>query len=153
MPCISLQSPGARLLRSSGKDRSVEGGEEGKKGRKHGCQMAIAKFLDCRCLALPALRTWIPWITPPALHPDAIQGKEGIKFCHLATLGSSPPTTFHRAFPPFGLFRFVFPLFTSRRPAVGTCLDSLSRLTRQQLSGGRRQRNCYSPLSPLPLSL
>ena len=22
----------------------------------------------------------------PALHPDAIQGKEGIKFCHLATL-------------------------------------------------------------------
>ena len=24
---------------------------------------------------------------PPALHPGAIQGKEGIKFCHLATLG------------------------------------------------------------------
>ena len=23
---------------------------------------------------------------PPALHPGAIQGKEGIKFCHLATL-------------------------------------------------------------------
>ena len=28
-----------------------------------------------------------PWIAPtPALHPGAIQGKEGIKFCHLATL-------------------------------------------------------------------
>ena len=27
-----------------------------------------------------------PWIAPHALHPGAIQGKEGIKFCHLATL-------------------------------------------------------------------
>ena len=27
-----------------------------------------------------------PWIALPALHPGAIQGKEGIKFCHLATL-------------------------------------------------------------------
>ena len=27
-----------------------------------------------------------PWIAPPALHPGAIPGKEGIKFCHLATL-------------------------------------------------------------------
>ena len=27
-----------------------------------------------------------PWIAPPhALHPGAIQGKEGIKFCHLPT--------------------------------------------------------------------
>ena len=33
--------------------------------------MAIARFLDRMCFAL---------------HPGAIQGKEGIKFCHLATL-------------------------------------------------------------------
>ena len=26
----------------------------------------------------------------PTLHPGTIQGKEGIKFCHLATLRSSP---------------------------------------------------------------
>ena len=29
-----------------------------------------------------------PWIAPPALHPGAIQGKGGIKFCHLANLVS-----------------------------------------------------------------
>ena len=58
------------------------------------------------CLALRASGLWLryatlqnlipsfPWIAPPrpppcaphALHPCAIQGKEGIKFCHLATL-------------------------------------------------------------------
>ena len=27
-----------------------------------------------------------PFLCPHALHPDAIQGKERIKFCHLATL-------------------------------------------------------------------
>ena len=29
---------------------------------------------------------YFPWIAPPALHLGAIQGKEGIKFFHLATL-------------------------------------------------------------------
>ena len=29
-------------------------------------------------------------LRPHALHPGAIQGKEGIKFCHLATLRPSP---------------------------------------------------------------
>ena len=60
--------------------------------------MAIARFLDCMCLALRASGLWLrcatlqnlipsfPWIAPPTLHPVAIQGKEGIKFCHLATL-------------------------------------------------------------------
>ena len=50
------------------------------------------------CLALRASGLWLryatlqnlipsfPWIAPHALHPGAIQGKEGIKFCHLATL-------------------------------------------------------------------
>ena len=64
----------------------------------HGCQTAIAKFLDRMCLALLASGLWLryatlqnmipsfPWIVPHALHPGAIQGKEGIKFCHLATL-------------------------------------------------------------------
>ena len=64
----------------------------------HGCQMAIARFFDRMCLALQASGLWLryatqrnlipsfPWIAPHALHPGAIQGKEGIKFCHLATL-------------------------------------------------------------------
>ena len=64
----------------------------------HGCQMAIARFLDPMRLAIRASGLWLryatlqnlipsfPWIAPPALHPGAIQGKEGIKFCHLATL-------------------------------------------------------------------
>ena len=55
--------------------------------------MAIARFLDHICLALRAsglyssatLRCKIG-LRPHALHPGAIQGKEGIKFCHLATL-------------------------------------------------------------------
>ena len=66
---------------------------------RHGCQIAIARFLNCMCLALCASGLWLryatpqnlmpsfPWIAPPhALHPGAIQGKEGIKFCHLAAL-------------------------------------------------------------------
>ena len=41
-----------------------------------GCQMAIARFLDCMYV-----------LGPHALAlPGAIQGKEGIKFCHLATM-------------------------------------------------------------------
>ena len=31
---------------------------------------------------------------PHALHPGAIQGKEGIKFCHLATLAQALPVAF-----------------------------------------------------------
>ena len=30
-------------------------------------------------------------MSPPPLHPGAIQGKEGIKFCHLVTLRAAPP--------------------------------------------------------------
>ena len=62
----------------------------------HSCQMAIARFLDRMCMALRAsglrlryamlqnLIPSFPWIVPPALHPGAIQGKEGIKFCSVA---------------------------------------------------------------------
>ena len=37
--------------------------------------------LRCKIRSLPFLG-----LRPHALHPGAIQGKEGIKFCHLATL-------------------------------------------------------------------
>ena len=36
--------------------------------------------------ALQNLIPSFPWIVPPTLYPGAIQGKEGIKFCHLATV-------------------------------------------------------------------
>ena len=39
--------------------------------------------LRCKILSLPFLG-----LRPHALHPGAIQGKEGIKFCHLATLAA-----------------------------------------------------------------
>ena len=67
-------------------------------GRDHGCQIAIARFLGRMCLAFQASGLWLryatlqivipsfPWIAPLVLHPVAIQGEEGIKFCHLATL-------------------------------------------------------------------
>ena len=54
------------------------------------------------CLALRASGLWLryatlqnflpsfPWIAPHALQPSAIQGKEGIKFCHLATFQVRP---------------------------------------------------------------
>ena len=48
------------------------------------------------CLALWASGLWLCYaamqnLIPHALHPGAIQGKEGIKFCHLATLKPSTP--------------------------------------------------------------
>ena len=64
--------------------------------------MVARMALDSMCLALRASGLWLryttlqnvipsfPWIAPHALHPGAIQGKEGIKFCHLATL---PPSS------------------------------------------------------------
>ena len=59
--------------------------------------MTIAAFLDCMCLAPRASGLWLRYaalqnlnpfleLRPHTLHPGAIQGKEGIKFCHLATL-------------------------------------------------------------------
>ena len=60
---------------------------------RHGCQMAIARFLDRICFALRASGLWLryaalqymfpsfPWIAPHASHTGTIQGKEGIKFC------------------------------------------------------------------------
>ena len=64
----------------------------------HGCQMAIARFLDRMCLALRASGLWLRYATVQNLIPSfpflglrqgggrggAIQGKEGIKFCSVA---------------------------------------------------------------------
>ena len=36
-----------------------------------------------------------PWIALPALHPVTLQEKEGIEFCHLATLPSLPACRTH----------------------------------------------------------
>ena len=60
------------------------------------CLALRASGLWLRYAALQSLIPSFPWIAPPALHPGAIQGKEGIKFCYLATLLtesslSSPP--------------------------------------------------------------
>ena len=64
-----------------------------------GCQMAVDRFFKVVCVwpfgleglwlrfvALQNLIPSFPWIATPPVHPGAIQGKEGIKFCHLATL-------------------------------------------------------------------
>ena len=63
--------------------------------------MAIARFLDRMCLALRASGQWLcyaakfdPFLSLDcnlALHPGAIKEKEGIKFCHLATLHTGVP--------------------------------------------------------------
>ena len=65
-------------------------------GDRHGCQMALAGFLDFMCLALRASGLWLryamlqnlipsfPWIAPGSRSGGAIQGKEGIKFCSVA---------------------------------------------------------------------
>ena len=61
---------------------------KGKGAEQHGCQMATGVWpfgLEELCLRYATLRCEI-WIAPLALQPSAIQGKEGIKFCHLATL-------------------------------------------------------------------
>ena len=50
------------------------------------CLALRASGLWLRYAALQNLIPSFPWIAPPALHPGTIQGKEGIKFCHLATM-------------------------------------------------------------------
>ena len=51
----------------------------------HGCQVTIARFLDCMCLALRAAGLWLRYATLQNLIPS-FPWKGGIKFCHLATL-------------------------------------------------------------------
>ena len=50
------------------------------------CLALRASGLWLRYAALQNLIPSFPWIVPHTLHPGAIQGKEGIKFCYLATL-------------------------------------------------------------------
>ena len=72
-----------------------------------GCQMAIARFLDRMSLALRGLKDWLRCATPHTLHPGTIQGKEGIKFCHLATLRSVPLSLSSSPLGPLKNGRFV----------------------------------------------
>ena len=49
--------------------------------------LALSAFgLWLRYATLQNLIPSLPWIAPDALQPGTIQGKEGINFCHLATL-------------------------------------------------------------------
>ena len=50
------------------------------------CLALRASGLWLRYAALQNLIPSFPWMAPHALHPGAIQGKEGIKFCHLAIM-------------------------------------------------------------------
>ena len=103
-------------------------------------------FLDRLCLALRASGLWLryaalqnlipsfPWIAPHALHPGAIQGKEGIKFCHLATLWRNHPLKVEclkfscsASFDPRDL----------RLQSVETCNDRRSRRRRRRLRWAR----------------
>ena len=49
-------------------------------------------LLDCGSATLRCKIGSLPFLglRPHSLHPGAIQGKEGIKFCHLATFGTNP---------------------------------------------------------------
>ena len=53
------------------------------------CLALRASGLWLRYAALQNLIPSFPWNAPHALYPGTIQGKEGIKFCHLATLRPS----------------------------------------------------------------
>ena len=50
------------------------------------CLALRASGLRLRYATLQNLIPSFPWIVPHTLHPGTIQGKEGIKFCHLTTL-------------------------------------------------------------------
>ena len=60
--------------------------------RDNCCQMTIARFLDGMCLALRASGLWLRYASLQNLIPflsldcARVEGKEDIKFCHLATL-------------------------------------------------------------------
>ena len=66
------------------------------------CLALRASGLWLRYAALQNLIPSFPWTAPHALHPGAIQGKEGIKFCHLATLKPGPGTGGGPEEPPGG---------------------------------------------------
>ena len=93
---------------------------------RHGCQMAIARFLDRMCLVLLGFWSMAPLRYAAkfdpfpsldcalALQSGAIQGKEGIKLCHLATLPTGRSTWPIRT--PARLLTAAAP---SRRPRSG----------------------------------
>ena len=81
---------------------------------EHGCQMAIAGFLESYVFGPSGSWTMAPLRyaakfvlflsldCAPSLHPGAIQGMEGFKFCHLATRAAVPSVVGNRA-TGFGL--------------------------------------------------
>ena len=84
---------------------SVESIDFFERNIRHGCQMAIARFLDhTYVFALRASGLWLryatlqnlissfPWIAHPCPPTWRNQRREGIKFCHLATLTSGEKT-------------------------------------------------------------
>ena len=115
--------------------------------------MAIAGFLDRMCLALWASGLWLryatlqnlipffPWIAPHALHPGAIQGKEGIKFCSVAQRSHSPEARRAKH-------------IRSKNPAIAIWQSWICMVNRQPLSnqgthhllsGNRRELPVASP--------
>ena len=79
-----------QILQSSSVFVSKWIGSRRVRGRQnHGCQMAIATFLDCRCLALWDSRLWVcyatlqnlipsfPWIVPPPRSPPWRNPRKG----------------------------------------------------------------------------
>ena len=77
----------------------------------------------------------LPWIAPPTLHPGAIQGKEGIKFCHLAILSVGG----HVA-----LARRVQERQGYRCHAIATPRRDQKLLHTAKLNGGRRNNHAGS---------
>ena len=86
------------------------------------------KGLWLRYAALQNLIPSFPWSAPIALHPSAIHEKEGIKFCHLATLQLIAKLTI---FVPPGLLRRPH-LRAALRPWQ-VCAHQLDRHRRQRL--------------------
>ena len=80
-----LPGGGGQLSRSAHRRR-----EERETALSHSCQMGIARFLDCMCLALQASGLWLHYATLQNLIPSfpwiapGWRAREGIKFCSIA---------------------------------------------------------------------
>ena len=78
----------------------------------------------------------LPWIAPPTLHPGAIQGKEGIKFCHLAILSVGGHVALARRVQERQGYRCHRAIATTRRDQ--------KLLHTAKLNGGRRNNHAGS---------
>ena len=109
-PWCDYRGTSSYLLRHHKQSRHRAEFEQERRERDKGkVTVIVARFLDRMCLALRASGLWLryatlqnlipsfPWIAPHALHPGAIQGKEGIKFCYLVTQVTVPVEVQQRA--------------------------------------------------------